>query len=55
MLPQVGGYRKPSDLGGITFLAHLISRSQQRGKLALQHEWPTGGQKTEYAQQVFSG
>jgi hypothetical protein len=53
VLSQVGGYRKPGDLGGIPFLAHPITRSQQREKLALQHEWPSVGQKTEYPQQLF--
>ena len=54
MLPQVGGYRKSRNLGGIPFLAHPITRSQQRCELTLQHERPAGGQKTEYAQQLFA-
>lgn len=54
-MPQIGGHRKPGNLGGIPFLAHPIVRSQQSSKLMLQHEPPAGRQKPEYAQQFLSG
>jgi hypothetical protein len=53
MLPQVGSYRKPCNLGCIPFLAYPVARGQQWQKLTLQHKHPAGWQEPEYSQQFL--